>query len=203
LDDYIPASPARRSHERIILVIVIIVDLIVIGAVFFMLHPQTSTINVMPSPTPTNPMTTQAPTPTSGPPPSLKPTRTPTNVEEDRVRNVLGSYYEALNRHSVEDVVSFFTDNTEILINHGRDYAYHGPKEGIKSYLSTAFLMAPDATITGLDFIKIDINGSRAQVHLRYVVSSKIHDLLRPVDENIELIKQDGFWKISKTDITY
>jgi len=113
------------------------------------------------------------------------------------------SYFDALNRHSVDEAVSFFTDEVEILINHGRDYSYKGPREGVKQYLTMAFMLAPDATISEVNFASLETDGNNARVQVSYLVASKSYDLSRAVTEHIELVKQNSLWRIVKTDIVY
>ena len=116
---------------------------------------------------------------------------------------MLRSYFDALNRHSVDDAVSFFTDEVEILINHGKDYSYKGPREGVKRYLILAFVSAPDATISEVSFVSLETDGNRARAQVSCRVASKLYDLSRTVTEHVELFKQNNVWKIAKIDIVY
>jgi hypothetical protein len=201
----LPASPKVSHIERKFLAAILIVSLLVIGGLlFFVLQPRTPLRVIIPFPTAQNPEPGPTSTPTSPSTPSPAPAQnqTPTN-EEGQIRNVLTGYFEALNRHSPEDAVTFFTDNVEIQINHGKDYNYTGPREGVKSFLSTGFSIAPDATITNLTFSNMNIIGNDATVQANYVVSSKSYKLSYSVTEYIELTRENGGWKIAKTDIIF
>lgn len=202
-----PLPPSSRvSHdEGKFLAAILIVSLLVIGGLlFFVLQPRAPLQVITPLPTAQNPEPGPTSTPTSPSTPSPAPAQnqTPAN-EEGEIRNVLTGYFEALNRHSPGDAVTFFTDNVEIQINHGKDYNYTGPRKGVKSFLSTGFSIAPDATITNLTFSNMNINGNDATVQANYVVSSKSYNLSYSVTEHIELTRESGVWKIAKTDIVF
>jgi hypothetical protein len=202
-------ATSKKPHiERKTLLGVLLIDLVVVsGLLFYLSQPQVPTPIVTSSPTPTSRLPGQSPqTPTPTPPsPSPAPTSTtpPTEGEESSIRGTLRTYFDALNRHTVDDAVGYFTDEVEILINHGRDYSYKGPREGVKQYLLMAFMLAPDAKITEVNFNSIDIGENRARVQVSYLVSSKSYDLSRTVAERVELVKQNNVWKIAKTDIVY
>ena len=111
------------------------------------------------------------------------------------------AYYEAFNRHSESDQMTFFTDNVTVLINHGKDYSYYGPKEKMKSYLSLAFQLDPQVAITNLRITRLNLQGDTAAVESEYIISSKVYKLSKPINEHIELVKTNNVWKIAKTDI--
>jgi len=198
-------SPKVSHGERKFLAAILIVGLLAIGGLlFFVLQPRTPLRVIVPFPTAQNPepLPTSIPTSPSAPSPSSAQNQTSTN-EEGQIRNVLTGYFEAINRHSPENAVTFFTDNVDIQINHGKDYNYTGPREGVKSFLSTGFSIAPDATITNLTFSNMNINGNDATVQANYAVSSKLYKLSYSVTEHIELNRENGVWKIAKTDIVF
>jgi len=166
------------------------VMLIIIGGAFYLMpQPQSvpPTETVQPNLTVTPKQTPQMPSPTIN--------------EEERIRNMIMAYYEAFNRHSESDQMAFFADNVTVLINHGKDYSYHGPKEKMKSYLSLAFQLDPQVTITNLRINRLNLQGDTATVESEYIISSKVYQLSKPINEHIELIKTNNAWKIVKTDI--
>jgi len=200
-----PSQRIKPSHKRRnIAAAVALVTLIVVAAtILTMTGPQKPNQTTKPSPTVTpEPTPTPSPTPTPEPAPTPTPTppKTP-STEEARIRDMLTAYYDALNRHSVAELLSFFTDNVEILINHGSDYSYQGPKEKMKSYLSLAFSLDPEATVKDVEITRVKIDGDKATVQSHYVVYSGRYYFSEPVTENMELIKQNGVWEITKTDI--
>lgn len=203
----VTAAPKKSHTERKILLGVLLLDLTVVGGLlFFLFQPRAPTPIATPSITPTTGSPTQPPqtaTPTSSPSPAPTSPQPPTGGEEDSIRAMLRSYFDSLNRHSVDEAVGFFTDEVEILINHGRDYSYKGPREGVKQYLLMAFMLAPDAKITDVNFVSLDVDEERAKVQISYLVSSKSYDLSRTATEYLELVKQNNAWKIAKTDIVY
>jgi 3-phenylpropionate/cinnamic acid dioxygenase small subunit len=71
----------------------------------------------------------------------------------------------------------------------------------MKSYLSLAFSLDPEATVKDVEITRVKIDGDKAAVQSHYVVYSGRYDFSEPVTENMELIKQNGVWEITKTDI--
>lgn len=105
--------------------------------------------------------------------------------------------------HSTEDAVKFFANEVEILINYGKDYSYQGPKEGIVSYLTMAFDLAPDSKISEITISKIKINGDKATVQMNYMISSESYNFSMSITEHVDLVKQNNEWRIRRTNITY
>ncbi|MEM4250548.1 MAG: nuclear transport factor 2 family protein [Candidatus Bathyarchaeia archaeon] len=205
----VPVTSAhnRPRIEHGILLCILVIDIVAIGGLLFYLSQvQVSTTIETSSPTSTSKLPVQSPRP---PTPTFSPAATPTSTqpaagsEGNDIKYVLESYYNALNRHLVDDAMGHFTDEVEILINHGRDYSYRGPKEGVRQYLVMAFILAPDAEITEVEFVGLEVDENKARAQVNYLVSSKSHNLSRAVTEQVELVKQNSSWKISKTDITY
>ncbi|MBS7622973.1 nuclear transport factor 2 family protein [Candidatus Bathyarchaeota archaeon] len=197
----------RPRIEHGILLCILVIDMVAIGGLFFCLSQvQVSTTVETSSPTPTSKLPVQSP---QSPTPTFSPAATPTSTqpaagsERNGIQYILESYYNALNRHSVDDAMGHFTDEVEILINHGRDYSYKGPREGVRQYLVIAFTLAPDAEITEVEFAGLEVDENKARAQVNYLVSSKSHNLSRTVTEQVELVKQNSSWKIFKTDITY
>ena len=189
----VTATPKKSRIERKTLLGILLIDLVAVGGLLFYLsQPQVPT-----------PIMMSSPTLTSSPSPAPTSTTPTTEGEENSIRDTLRSYFDALNRHSVDDVVGYFADEVEILINHGRDYSYKGPREGVKQYLSMALTLAPDFKITEVNFDNLDIDENRARVQVSYQASSESYDLSRTVAEQVELVKQSNLWKIAKTDIVY
>jgi hypothetical protein len=135
---------------------------------------------------------------------SLAPEReSPIVNEKSEIRNTLTTYFDTLNTHSTEDAVKFFADEVEIMINYGKDYSYQGPKEGIVSYLTMAFDLAPDSKISEISISKIKINSDIATVQMNYVISSQSYHFSMSITEYVDLVKQNGEWRIRRTNITY
>lgn len=202
----IQSSPIKATRrERRVLITILILDLLVVGGLlFYVLHPQRTPLTTALLPTPAQkPQAEPMPAPNTTYTSSTAPTvnRTVEAGEEDRVRNVLSSYFDALNQHAIERAVALFTDNVEIVIKYGEGYTYQGPKEGLKRYLTTAFSLAPDAVVENVSFTDLSIIGDRATAQSTYVLHSRSYDLLQNVTEYFELVKQDNVWKISKTEI--
>ena len=188
------SSPLERSNiKKIALVSVTVIALILISIV----------LSQMPQPQSVQRTEAQETPPMM--PPQQPPSQTPdlTGNEEERIRDMIKAYYEAFNRHSESDQMAFFTNNVTVLINHGRDYSYNGPKEKMKSYLTLAFQLDPEVTLTDLRITRLNLRGNEATVECEYVVSSKAYKFSKPVTEYIELVKISGVWKITKTDIVF
>jgi hypothetical protein len=184
------SSFKRSNLKKAILVASIAVVLIIIGGAFYHMSqpqsvPRRETAQLTPTVTPEQ-------TPQT---PSLA------INEEERIRDMVMAYYEAFNRHSESDQMGFFTDNVTVLINHGKDYSYHGPKEKMKSYLSLAFQLDPQVAITDLRITRLTLEGDTATVESEYIISSKVYQFSKPINEHIELVKTNNAWKIAKTDI--
>jgi hypothetical protein len=194
---------------------VLILDIIVIGGIiFYMSQTQISNIKTVKSTNlyrdTSNSNSTQIPdvstiTSTANfTTSSTAPEReSPMINEESDIRNTLTAYFDTLNTHSTEDTVKFFTDEVEILINYGNDYSYQGPNEGIVSYLSMAFDLAPDSKISEISISKIKINGDKATLQMNYVISSESYNFSMSITEYLDLVKQNSEWKIRRTNITY
>lgn len=202
----IQSSPIKATRrERRVMITIVILDFLVIGGLLlYVLHPQRTPLTTALLPTPAQkPQTEPMPTPNTTYTSSTAPTvnRTVEAGEEDRVRNVLSSYFDAINQHAIERAVALFTDNVEIVIKYGDGYTYQGPKEGLKRYLTTAFSVAPDAVVENVSFTDLNVIGDRATAQSTYVLHSRSYDLLQNVAEYFELVKQDNVWKISKTEI--
>ena len=194
---------------------VLILDIIVIsGIIFYMSQTQISDINAVKSSdayrgtsksnsTQIPDVSTMASTvnfTTSSPAPERE---SRIVNEESEIRDTLTAYFDTLNTHSIEDAVKFFTDEVEILINYGKDYSYRGPKEGIVSYLTMAFDLAPDSKISGITISKIKINGDKATVQMDYRISSESYNFSMSITEYVDLMKQNNEWRIRRTNITY
>jgi hypothetical protein len=145
-------------------------------------------------------MTSTANFTTSSPAPERE---SPIINEESEIRNTLTAYFNTLNTHSTEEAVKFFADEVEILINHGNDYSYQGPKEGISSYLTMAFDLAPDSKISEITISKIKINGDKATVQMNYMISSESYNFSMSITEYLDLVKQNNKWRIRRTNIEY
>ncbi|MCW4042537.1 MAG: nuclear transport factor 2 family protein [Candidatus Bathyarchaeota archaeon] len=208
-------SNKKSNTEKKILIMVLILDIIVIsGIIFYMSQTQISNINVVKSPETyrdtsksnstqipdVSTMTSTANFTTSSPGPERE---SAILNEESEIRNTLTAYFETLNTHSIEDAVKFFADEVEILINYGKDYSYQGPKEGIVSYLTMAFDLAPDSKISGITISKIKINGDKATVQMNYMISSESYNFSISITEYVDLVKQNNEWRIKRTNITY
>ena len=195
------------NNHRKILIGILVLDLIVVSSLmFYMLRPQVAPLITTPLPSMTQGTTSQptpVPSPTSPSTSSSMPNQTSPIIEETRIKDVLATYFEALNQHSTERATGLFTDNVEILINHGRDYTYQGPKEGLKQYLGTLFSLAPDARVSNASLTSLDIHEDRATVEGKFYVYSKAYNLSRQVTQYFELVERDNLWKIAKTDIVY
>jgi len=194
---------------------VLILDIIVVsGIIFYISQTQISLINAVKSPKAyrdtsksnstqipdVSTMTSTANFTTSS---LAKEREYPIVNEESEIRNTLTAYFDTLNTHSTEDTVKFFTDEVEILINYGNDYSYQGPNEGIVSYLSMAFNLAPDSKISEISISKIKINGDKATLQMNYVISSESYNFSMSITEYVDLVKQNSEWKIRRTNITY
>ncbi|MEM2841016.1 MAG: nuclear transport factor 2 family protein [Candidatus Bathyarchaeia archaeon] len=200
-------SPGESQIQKKILLVFVLLDLVAAcGLMYYLFQPQAPAMEATPSPIqtwkpPIQP--TYTPTSTPGTVPPLKSPSTPIEGEENRIREMLRLFFDALNRHSVDEVVSYFADDVEILINHGRDYSYKGPKVGLSRYLLIAFTLAPDAEVTDVKIDSIEVVGDEAKVRVSYLVSSKTHSLSRTAVEDFDLVKMGSSWKIVRTDITY
>jgi len=194
---------------------VLILDIIVIsGIIFYMSQTQISDINVVKSSDAyrgtsksnstqipdVSTMTSTVNFTTSSPAPERE---SRIVNEESEIRDTLTAYFDTLNTHSIEDAVKFFADEVEILINYGKDYSYQGPKEGIVSYLTMAFDLAPDSKISGITISKIKINGDKATVQMDYRISSESYNFSMSITEYVDLMKQNNEWRIRRTNITY
>jgi len=208
-------SNKKSNTEKKILMMVLILDIIVIsGIIFYMSQTQISNINVVKSPETyrdtsksnstqipdVSTMTSTANFTTSSPAQELE---SPIVNEESEIRDTLTAYFDTLNTHSIEDAVKFFADEVEILINYGKDYSYQGPKEGIISYLTMAFDLAPDSKISEITISKIKINGDKATVQMDYRISSESYNFSMSITEYVDLVKQNNEWRIRRTNITY
>jgi hypothetical protein len=194
---------------------VLILDIIVIsGIIFYMSQTQISDINAVKSSDAyrgtsksnstqipdVSTMTSTVNFTTSSPAPERE---SRIVNEESEIRDTLTAYFDTLNTHSIEDAVKFFADEVEILINYGKDYSYQGPKEGIVSYLTMAFDLAPDSKISGITISKIKINGDKATVQMDYRISSESYNFSMSITEYVDLMKQNNEWRIRRTNITY
>jgi len=194
---------------------VLILDIIVIsGIIFYMSQTQISDINVVKSSDAyrgtsksnstqipdVSTMTSTVNFTTSSPAPERE---SRIVNEESEIRDTLTAYFDTLNTHSIEDAVKFFADEVEILINYGKDYSYQGPKEGIVSYLTMAFDLAPESKISGITISKIKINGDKATVQMDYRISSESYNFSMSITEYVDLMKQNNEWRIRRTNITY
>lgn len=194
---------------------VLILDIIVIsGIIFYMSQTQISDINAVKSSDAyrgtsksnstqipdVSTMTSTVNFTTSSPAPERE---SRIVNEESEIRDTLTAYFDTLNTHSIEDAVKFFADEVEILINYGKDYSYQGPKEGIVSYLTMAFDLAPESKISGITISKIKINGDKATVQMDYRISSESYNFSMSITEYVDLMKQNNEWKIRRTNITY
>jgi len=194
---------------------VLILDIIIIsGIIFYMSQTQISNIKVVKSPDlyrdtsksnsiqipDVSTMTSTANFTTSSPAPERE---SPIVNEESEIKNTLTAYFETLNTHLTEDAVKFFADEVEILINYGKDYSYQGSNEGIVSYLSMAFDLAPDSKISEISISKIKINGNKATVQMNYMFSSESYNFSMSITEHVDLVKQNNEWRIRRTNITY
>ncbi len=194
---------------------VLILDIIVIsGIIFYMSQTQISDINAVKSSDAyrgtsksnstqipdVSTMTSTVNFTTSSPAPERE---SRIVNEESEIRDTLTAYFDTLNTHSIEDAVKFFADEVEILINYGKDYSYQGPKEGIVSYLTMAFDLAPESKISGITISKIKINGDKATVQMDYRISSESYNFSMSITEYVDLMKQNNEWRIRRTNITY
>lgn len=200
--------PICKLHvERRILLGFVLLDLVAAGGLmFYLIQPQEPVVEETATPTQTLSHPIQPPqtsTSTSSVSPPTGSPSTSTDDEENRIREIVRLFFDALNRHSVDEVVSYFADDVEILINHGRDYSYKGPKVGLSRYLLIAFTLAPDVEVTDVKINSVEIGGDEAKVRVSYLVSSKTHSLLRIAVEDFDLTKMDNSWKIVRTDIVY
>jgi len=201
------AAQLRKSQiGRRILLGFVLLDLLAAGALmFFLFQSQAPILKVTPTPTetrrpPLQPPQTTTLTPNISPPNSPP---APTEGEENRIREMLVLFFDALNRHSVDEVVIYFSDEVEILINHGKDYSYRGSREDVKQYLLVAFTLAPDAEIKEVNISSLEVGDYEAKVQVTYLVSPKRHNLSRTVFEQFELARENNLWKIARTDIVY
>ena len=207
-------SNKKSNTEKKMLIMVLILDIIVIsGIIFYMSQTQISHINAAKSPESyrdtSKSNSTQIPdvsTMTSTENFTNSPTSGRESLivnEEYEIRNTLTTYFDTLNMHSTEDAVKFFANEVEILINYGKDYSYQGPKEGIVSYLTMAFDLAPDSKMSEITISKIKINGDKATVQMNYMISSESYNFSMSITEHADLVKQNNEWRIKKTNITY
>ncbi|MCK5627523.1 nuclear transport factor 2 family protein [Candidatus Bathyarchaeota archaeon] len=208
-------SNKKSNTEKKILMMVLILDIIVIsGIIFYMSQTQISDINAVKSSDAyrgtsksnstqipdVSTMTSTVNFTTSSPAPERE---SRIVNEESEIRDTLTAYFDTLNTHSIEDAVKFFADEVEILINYGKDYSYQGPKEGIVSYLTMAFDLAPESKISGITISKIKINGDKATVQMDYRISSESYNFSMSITEYVDLMKQNNEWRIRRTNITY
>jgi hypothetical protein len=122
---------------------------------------------------------------------------------ESEIRSVLTAYFDMLSTHSTDDALKFFADEVEILINHGRDYSYRGPKEGIVPYLKMAFDLASDSKISEITISEIEIGEVKATAQINYIISSESYNFSLSITEYVDLVKINNEWKIIRTNITY
>jgi thiosulfate/3-mercaptopyruvate sulfurtransferase len=145
---------------------------------------------------------TQMPTATATPTEtetSGKPaTPTPTVLDEYIIKDTLMNAYNAFNRHSVESQVSFYANDAVKIVRSKTNevFRYEGHQE-IQGQLTDIFEMYPDVVLANIKIVKIDVTGDTAKVQSEYYWESKAKNEHIPYAEEIELVKQDGEWKIS------
>ena len=113
---------------------------------------------------------------------------------------MLRGYNEAFNRHWTEGYVAFFTDDGQKMGNHGKDGFYTGHKS-IGDQLGLIFLFYPDIALKNINVTGLEVKADTATVQCKYTAVSEKRQYSEHITEYMELVKVDGMWKISKTDL--
>ncbi len=173
-----------------ILVIIIITLAVIGGLAFYVFQPQLP----KPSPTPTFtfiPTPTQTPTPT----PTLSPTETPN--EEARIKELLESYVRLYNGHSLDDLMTCFTEDAVVKETNGEERVWTGTRN-IKARYSAAFKNYPEVRINVSEPI-VHIVGGMAEANCLYdwiTAKATVKGAYF-----IKFIKIDDAWRISLLEI--
>lgn len=162
----------------------IIVALVVIsGTSFYVLQPQVPP----PSPTPT---ITPSPIPTPTPTPTVSP-------EEEAVRKVVRAYFDAINRHSPQDVASLFTTNGTYTHFSSNKPSMIGRDEIERGY-AQFFQDDPIVNIKILNITVVNISKDTTKVQCERTRLGKWRDIAPPsYTYTFDMIKKDDSWKIT------
>ena len=125
------------------------------------------------------------------------PASTPPKAEEASIREAMMTYYDAFDRHSLEDFVTCYTDDAEVDIV---GYFEMKGREEIKSFYIEEFKNYPSSKIENLNINIMSVSGDTAAVKSTYNVSAILPNL---ITEEIDLVKVDGIWKIAKSVETF
>lgn len=112
------------------------------------------------------------------------------------------AYYDAFNRHSVDDEAAFFTDDGQKIVRAGDKVSTFAGQKDIMRHLLYNFKENPDSVTSGITITQLSITGNKAQVQAEFMYKASDTDLPQKMTENMELAKIDYSWRITKTELT-
>ena len=190
--------------SKTVLVAAVIVIVLAVGGVYILRGPTQPVLTPTPTTTQTPPTTTptitETPTPTLTPTPTTSPT--PATAEENSVKAMVMAYYDAFNRHSVDDEIAFFTEGAEKIVRAGDQVSTFVGHRDIMRHLLSNFKKNPDSVLSGITITQLSVTGNKAQVQAEFMYKASDTDLPQKMTEIMELAKIDYSWKITKTELT-
>ena len=111
------------------------------------------------------------------------------------------AYYDAWNRHSVDDEIAFFTEGAEKIVRTGDQVSTFAGQKDIMRHLLYNFKENPDSVISGITITQLSVTGNKAQVQVEFMYKVSETDLPQKMIEIMELAKIDYSWKITETEL--
>jgi len=176
--------------SRNILVASVIVVILVAGAGFYFIQQPSVTVS------PPKPTTPSAPTtsPTPKPPPLIQP--------EEEVKKVVQAYFDAINAHSWDKLVSLFTKDVTISVS----YWGQAPMgiTDVKSYYEEMYTLDPTFGMKLLNITEVNVSTDNAQAKGTYLITGKRNDITFEGNyDQLSMIKQANEWKINKITVAH